>query len=200
MFFPKWEKNHIDQHKWKDPLTGITSVINQLSPLSVSKDCADFPAELNICSTKLGVPVRFTPKYHPEITRAGIEYCWGYSKFRFWSEFNCGNLNVETLQKNVEKSLDQSVIAKNWISKLARKARECKLTHSFLVSLCRNDDNGVSEQVKKTEIEHMTKVFKAHRFIVNCWLGGWCDFRHTTQSHTQCSATKKFFYSSLTLQ
>ena len=47
--------------------------------------------------------------------------------------------------------------------KYARKAREYKLTYSFLAHLSNKDDVSAA----KKEIEHITRVFKAHRSAID---------------------------------
>ena len=57
------------------------------------------------------------------------------------------------------KSLDQQVLTLNRLRKFARKAREYKLTYSLLCHLSDENDGSAG----KDDIEHITKVFKAHR-------------------------------------
>ena len=106
----------------------------------------------------LGARLELTPKCHPEIAGQGIEYAWGYSKLRFWKDFN--DAVAANLRDNVMKSLDRQVITTNRIRKSARKAREYKLTYALIFYL--GEDNEIASK-GKDEIEHITKLFKAHR-------------------------------------
>ena len=99
-----------------------------------------------------------TPKGHPEITGRGIEYAWGYSKLRFWTDFNDAvTINLRT---NVIQSLGIDVLTLNRVRKFARKAIEYKLTYALLFHLA---DGEELSSTGKDEIEHITRLFKAHR-------------------------------------
>ena len=63
------------------------------------------------------------------------------------------------LKANVLKLLDRQVLTLNRIRKFVRKARECKLTYALIFYLA---DNNETATTGKDEIEHITKLFKAH--------------------------------------
>ena len=65
------------------------------------------------------------------------------------------------------KSLDREVLDINRIRKFARKAREYKLTYSLMFDMA----DGGKEAAKKSDIEHITKVFKAHRSAMDADYG-----------------------------
>ena len=77
---------------------------------------------------------------------------------RFRQDFN--DAVAANLRDNVMKSLDRQVITTNRIRKFARKAREYKLTYALIFYL--GEDNEIASK-GKDEIEHITKLFKAHR-------------------------------------
>ena len=148
----------------KDLQTGVVTVDKTTSVVRVLKNCSDFKNEqtqLQYILTLLGVDLRLTPKYHPEIAGIGIEYAWGYAKLRFRREFN--DAIALHLKGNVLKSLDRSVITIERARKFARKAREYKLTYSLLI----HEANGEDATANKSEIEHITKLFKVHRSAID---------------------------------
>ena len=145
----------------KDDLTGVITIDKTTSVIRMLKGCADFKNEktqmMYICDL-LGARLELTPKCHPEIAGRGIEYAWGYSKLRFRQDFN--DAVAAHLRDNVMTSLDRQVITTNRIRKFARKAREYKLTYSLV--FYQGEDNEIASK-GKDEIEHITKLFKAHR-------------------------------------
>ena len=54
-------------------------------------------------------------------------------------------------------------MTKSRVLKFAGKAHQHKLAQSSLRILFENSSDSSDDQVRKTEIEHATKVFKAHR-------------------------------------
>jgi hypothetical protein len=75
-----------------------------------------------------------TPKVHPEIAGAGIEYDWGYAKLKYWKEINDGV--VAHLEVNVKRALcPEETLTLERTRKFARKAKEYKLTYFFLVQM-----------------------------------------------------------------
>ena len=148
----------------KDLQTGVVTVDKTTSVVRVLKNCSDFKNEqtqLQYILTLLGVDLRLTPKCHPEIAGIGIEYAWGYAKLRFRREFN--DAIALHLKGNELKSLDRSVITIERARKFARKAREYKLTYSLLI----HEANGEDATANKSEIEHITKLFKVHRSAID---------------------------------
>jgi hypothetical protein len=134
--------------------------------------CADFANEKtllqHVLEDKLACLCMLTPKCHPEIAGRGIEYAWGYSKLRYRNHFNDAKQNH--LEANVSKALSTDVLTLNRMRKFARKAREYKLTYSFLAANEKEDGD-----MSKGLIDHITRQFKQHRsaldtnyaFIVN---------------------------------
>jgi hypothetical protein len=64
--------------------------------------CEDFKLEkskLDCLVEELGGNFRMTPKVHPKIVGAGIEYDWGYAKLKYRREINDGL--AMHLEKNV---------------------------------------------------------------------------------------------------
>ena len=94
-----------------------------------------------------------------------MEYAWGYSKLRFRIDFN--DAIAAHLKTNVEQSLDRDIITINRIRKFARKTREYKLTYALLVYLA----DGEKATAGKDDIEHITKLFKAHRSAMDADYG-----------------------------
>ena len=90
---------------------------------------------------------------------------WGYSKLRFWSDFN--DAVASNLKQNVIKSLDHEVITLGRIRKFARKARKYKLTYALLFHV----SDGAKGLVAKDVIEHLTKAFKSHRSALDADYG-----------------------------
>ena len=98
-----------------------------------------------------------------------VEYAWGYLKLRFRKHIN--DEVPSDLEENVEKALSTDMLTLNRSRKFACKARDYKLTYAFLI----NKAGGKDATAGKNEIEHITKMFKAHRsamdsdysFIVN---------------------------------
>ena len=108
----------------------------------------------------------FTPKCHHEIAGRGVEYAWGYSKLRFRRDFN--DAIPANLKRNVVQSLDRGVFTTDRIRKFARKAREYKLTYALIFYMENEDSNGTKG---KDDIEHITKLFKAHRSAMDADYG-----------------------------
>ena len=105
----------------------------------------------------LGVHLRLTLKYHPEISGIGIEYTWGYAKLRSRREFN--DTIPRNLRINVLRSLNRSVITRDRVFKFTRKARKYKISYLTLV----HEADGADATAAKDNIAHITKLFKVHR-------------------------------------
>ena len=152
----------------KDPVTSMVTIDKTTSALSILKRCSDFQNEqtqmMFICSLLL-VKLLLTPKCHPEISGRGVEYAWGYSKLRFRIDFN--DAIAAHLQTNVEQSLDRDIITINRIRKFARKTREYKLTYALINQMSEGKDKSSG----KDEIEHLTKMSKAHRSAMDADYG-----------------------------
>ena len=58
----------------------------------------------------------------------------------------------------MKRSLDRDVITINRILKFARKTREYKLAYALIGQMAEGKDKSSG----KNEIEHLTKIFKAH--------------------------------------
>jgi hypothetical protein len=77
------------------------------------------------------------------------------------------------LQENVKNALSTEVLTLNRLWKFAQKARDYKLTYTFLI----NRTGGNAASAAKDKIEHITKMFKTHQsamdanysFIANSW-------------------------------
>ena len=133
------------------------------------KRCDDFRNEkthLMYILDLLNVVLRLTPKCHPEIAGRGVEYAWGYSKLRFRIDFN--DAVAINLKRNVLRSLGADVLTLDRVRKFARKAREYKLTYALLFHLA---DGEELNSTGKDEIEHITKLFKAHRSAMDADYG-----------------------------
>ena len=153
----------------KDGVTGVVTVDRTTSVVQILRGCNDFKTEqtqMMYILTLLGVMLILTPKCHPEIAGRGVEYSWGYGKLRFRIDFN--DAVASHLKDNVMKSLDASVLTLNRIRKFARKAREYKLTYSLLFHC---EESGKEERTGKDTIEHLTKLFKAHRSAMDADYG-----------------------------
>jgi hypothetical protein len=143
------------------------------SAREILRSCQDIRSEKPhlkyIVEDLLGCVMKLTPKCHPEIAGRGVEYAWGYSKLRFRKHFN--DAVPRHLEENVKKALSTDILTLNRMRKFARKARDYKLTYAFLIDRAGGNDATAA----KDEIEHITKMFKAHRsamdadysFIVN---------------------------------
>ena len=109
----------------------------------------------------LGVSLILTPKCHSEIAGHIVEYYWGYTKLRFHRDFN--DVIPKKLRGNTMKSLERKVITTNIVRKFARKTREYKLTYTLLIHIAGRKDATSG----KDEIEHITKLFKAHCLAID---------------------------------
>jgi hypothetical protein len=153
----------------------------ETSVRQILKGCEDFANETPqlefIAQKHLGAFIRLTPKCHPEIAGRGIEYAWGYAKLGFRCGINdavASHLEENYLEENVKEALSRELLTINRIRKFARKARDYKLTYSYLVALADGEDASAA----KGRIEHLTKLFKQHRsaldadykFIADCWI------------------------------
>jgi hypothetical protein len=67
------------------------------------------------------------------------------------------------LEENMKAALSPEVLTINLIHKFARKARDDKLTYSYLVALADGEDASAA----KDHIEHLIKLFKQHRSALN---------------------------------
>jgi hypothetical protein len=148
----------IDHRKKKKPKVKRDK---ETSVREILKRCDDFANETPqleyIAQKHLGAFIRLTPKCHPEIAGRGIEYAWGYAKLRFRRGIN--DAVASHLEENVKAALSREVLTINRIRKFARKARDYKLTYSYLVALADGEDASAA----KGRIEHLTKLFKQHR-------------------------------------
>jgi hypothetical protein len=137
----------------------------ETSVREILKRCEDFANETPqlefIAQKYLGAFIRLTPKCHPEIAGRGIEYAWGYAKLRFRRGIN--DAVASHLEENVKAALSREVLTINRIRKFARKARDYKLTYSYLVALADGEDASAA----KGRIEHLTKLFKQHRSAID---------------------------------
>jgi hypothetical protein len=126
--------------------------------------CDDFANEKtllqHVLEDKLDCLCILTPKCHPEIAGRGIEYAWGYSKLRFRNQFN--DAKQKHLEENVRMALTTEVLTQQRIRKFARKAREYKLTYSFLAAHQEEQEVGDGD-MSKALLDHITKQFKQHR-------------------------------------
>jgi hypothetical protein len=133
----------------------------ETSVREILKRCEDFANETPqlefIAHKYLGAFIRLTPKCHPDIAGRGIEYAWGYAKLRFRHGIN--DAAASHLEENVKAALSREVLTINRICKFARKARDYKLTYSYLVALSDDEDASAA----KGRIEHLTKLLKQHR-------------------------------------
>ena len=153
----------------KDGVTGVVTIDRTTSVVQILRGCNDFKTEqtqMMYILTLLGAMLILTPKCHPEIAGRGVEYAWGYGKLRFRIDFN--DAVASHLKDNVMKSLDASVLTLNRIRKFARKAREYKLTYALLFHC---EESGKEERTGKDTIEHLTKLFKAHRSAMDADYG-----------------------------
>ena len=85
---------------------------------------------------------------------------------RFRIEFN--DAVAINLRRNVLRSMGSDVLTLNRVRKFARKAREYKLTYALLFHLA---DGEELNSTGKDEIEHITKLFKAHRSAMDADYG-----------------------------
>ncbi len=88
-------------------------------------------------------------------------HAWGYAKLRFRPGIN--DAVASHLEENVKAALSREVLTINRIRKFARKARDYKLTYSYLVALADGEDASAA----KGRIEHLTKLFKQHCSALN---------------------------------
>jgi hypothetical protein len=148
----------IDHRKKKKPKVKRDK---ETSVREILKRCDNFANETPqleyIAQKHLGAFIRLTPKCHPEIAGRGIEYAWGYAKLRFRRGIN--DAVASHLEENVKAALSREVLTINRLRKFARKARDYKLTYSYLVALADGEDASAA----KGRIEHLTKLFKQHR-------------------------------------
>ena len=125
----------------------------EMSAYDVLGNCRDFREEIGAMQDLVqsyGNIVLFSPKGHPEIAGAGIEFDWGVSKKCFRRDNNHVAKNCEN---DVRLSLDKVTlqIAKN----TARKARS--YMHAY-----KNDSCG-----SHLLIEKFVKIHKCHRNILD---------------------------------
>ena len=85
---------------------------------------------------------------------------------RFRIDFN--DAVAINLKRNVLRSLGADVLTLDRVRKFARKAREYKLTYALLFHLA---DGEELNSTGKDEIEHITKLFKAHRSAMDADYG-----------------------------
>lgn len=93
----------------------------------------------------LGVLLILTPTYHPEIAGRSVEYALEYSKLRFHQYFN--NAVAENLNANLLTSLEREVLNINRVSKLGRKARECKLSYSLMFDMVDGEEEATRKAI-----------------------------------------------------
>ena len=142
---------------WKD---GMKMSLNpndprhfEFSAKDVLANTADYRAEIGAMEDLIesrGHIVIFTPKGHPEIAGAGIEYDWGVSK-QFFRRDN--NHIAKTCEKTVRNSLDK--ISLQVAKHTARKARSYMRAY--------NDGAGSSHIL----IEKYVQLNKCHRNILD---------------------------------
>ncbi len=157
---PKGSKQILYKHGFIDEngLDVDGNPVNATRALEILATCEDFKNEktkLEHIVEKLGNSVHLTPIFHPEISGRGIEFAWGYSKFRFRKDFNNGA--PANLKKNMEMALSRNVLTTLQIKKYLRKSCYYKLAYLNLSKFY-----GVGK-VPMEKIEKMTKSVKSHR-------------------------------------
>ena len=83
--------------KFKDIISNLPDFVNEQS-------------RLQYFANKLGVTVKSSPKYHPEIAGEGIEYCWGLSKGWYRKQSLSLKKNKQGFYQLVTKSMDPSTV------------------------------------------------------------------------------------------
>ena len=133
----------------------------------VLEKCPDFLHEkpkLQLQVEKRGHILELSPKGHPEMAGAGIEYVWGKTKCE-WRRMPVEKRNTKNFMADLLKLFkNQEVLPLTRIRKFARKTRDCRRTHAKLFA---------SEPLKprrKAEIERVMKTQKSHRSVLSSHL------------------------------
>ena len=90
-----WERGWIDPSKsvreytvnGKKSNTNNEEIIPGSSLKELMQNLPDFKEEITLLqyrASQLGVRVRCSPKYHPEIAGEAIEFCWAAAKNTYW--------------------------------------------------------------------------------------------------------------------
>ena len=128
----------------------------------VLSQCQDFLNEKTLLEqlvTDLGHILEKSPKCHPELAGAGIEYCWGKSK-REYRKINSGDQKTMCAEQRarVLSCLSPEVLPRRRLRKFDRKAYEYKCVYRKLA-----EDGDAADSLAK--IEKMKAECKKHRTI-----------------------------------
>ena len=100
--------------------------------------CHDFSTEkqrlITIVEDQLGGFIQLTPKCHPDLTGRGIYYAWAYSKLHYRRNINDA-VTAHGLDANIKKALTRELLTTNRVRKHARKARDHKLTYTYILDI-----------------------------------------------------------------
>ena len=118
--------------------------------------CEDFKAEVTALEGTVlarGHILLMSPKYHPEMAGAGIEFCWARSKHAFRNGIN--DMQASNLDANVAKSRSKEIITLDFVRRSARRARDYGRVYAM--------QQGSAEAPTYAQIEKLKKEQKTHR-------------------------------------
>ena len=141
---------------WKEGMTK-THVNPALNMEKVLASCPDFVAETGALQELVeskGHILLMSPKYHPEIAGAGIEYSWGQWKRMFKQWIN--DHKPKNHEANVKRALSPEVLDLAFVRKTGRRTRDYMRAYI--------DPRAPAEY---TMIEKVKKEQKSHRGIKN---------------------------------
>jgi hypothetical protein len=157
----------IDHHKNKKPKVkrDKETIVRE-----ILKRCDNFANETPqleyIAHKHLGAFIYLTPKCHPKIAGRGIEYAWGYAKLHFRRGIN--NAVASHLEENVKAALSCEVLTINQIRKFAQKARDYKLTYSYLVALADGEDASAAKSCSNSIIQPSMPIISSSLMLECC--------------------------------
>ena len=152
----------------KNILKGKTPLPLDLSAEIVLANCQDFREELSALEeliTSRGHILIKSPKCHPEIAGAGIEYSWGKSKmFYARNNHHTKTVKMNEFKDRVLAALSKEVLTMERIWAYERRTRDyCRLYSEV--------DEKVAQKIIKREdidytmLEKQRKIFRSHRNI-----------------------------------
>ena len=182
-----WERGFIDPSLSKSEVAKRYTVdgkknkdgeINEGSSLKeMIMNLPDFKQEqtlLQYRAEQLGVNIDCSPKYHPEIAREGIEFCWGIAKNFYRTRRLQDKKRRENWLKLVsECTCNKSVITISSVRKFGRRIRRYMLAyHGLEAAKAKQADGSLLHfsdldlevpEMSQHLVERLVKVYKSKR-------------------------------------
>ena len=168
LYVPGMKGGESELEKAKKILKGKPTLPPELDAELQLSQCRDFCEErssLEELVTSRGHILLISPKCHPEIAGAGIEYSWGKAKmFYARNNSNISTLKLAEFKSKIVEALDPKVLTMERIWAYERRTRDyCRLYTEIDQKVSNQEIK--REDVDYTMLEKHRKLFKSHRNI-----------------------------------